>query len=194
MATSTTITWRQVYRAGTILVFVAAIGLGILMLGTPTAQGATADLTLGNLTVDGVNRTVSGNVTDVTLTATLDYSFEVPDATQRVVKIQAGADTSSLSTVDYAVQMDPSGTASGTVTLSGSVLSATTLTASDVDPTVASTETTEFVVRAVIEVTRDNGETVTATVTDTVTVTVTDGTELSAQVGGTGNVTVQTDA
>lgn len=190
MATSNPSKWS---RRRIILAAAFAIGFGatIFLLGTPTASaGTTADL--GGLEVDGVNKTVDGNVSDVTLNTSMNYEYDVPDATQRVIKLKVGPNEGDLETIDYVVEQDPSGSVSGSVSLSGSVLEHAELSASDVNPALASSEETEFVVEVSMEVTRANGEVVTREVSDTVVVRLRDGASLEASLGGSGSVTVET--
>jgi len=182
---------RRLYRLGIITLVLALIGVGALGIAT-TSAGAESTLDMTGLDVADVNRTVSGDVSDVTLSVDLSYSHEVPDATRRVIKIQVGPDKDSLTTLDYINEQDMAGTDSGTVTLSGSILDAQGLTASEIDPALASTNETQVVVQAEIEITRSNGETVTETVTDTATLRLTDGGNLTASIGGSGEFTVET--
>lgn len=185
--------WRQMYRLGIIIVVLTAFGLGALALAEP-AGAATADVSTETLSISGADHTVGEgeNVSDVTLSATLAYDHDVPDATQRVVELRVGPEGGETEYVDYQVETNPSGTASGEVDLSGSVIDATDLTAADFDPAVANTTTQDLVIEAVIEVERENGETVRHVATDTATVTVEDGTDLTVTVGGDGDLTVET--
>lgn len=176
--------WRKfMITAGAALLVLSAV----ILVGAQDADGApTAEA--GDLTVTDVNRTVSGDVTDVSVTAELDYSFDVPDAERRIVKLKVGPDAGNLSTVAFRQDSSPGGADAGTVTLSGSVLDATNLTAAEVDPALASNTTTDLVVAATIEVRRAGGDPVTDTVTAPLSMTLRDGTDLTASVGG--NVTV----
>jgi hypothetical protein len=184
-------TRRTLYGCGIVAIVIAATAGSALLL-TDDASAQT-DMTLDTLNVTGTDRTVSGNVTAVRLTSGLDYQPEVPDATRRIVKLQVGTTTGDFETITYQQTRDPAGTASGSVQLSGSVLDHSALSASDFQPPVANTTSQELVVRAVLEVHRSTGDVVTHTVTDTATVTLHDDGTLSATVGGTGNITVQTD-
>jgi len=159
-----------------------------------TSETVEADIAVGSLSVADVNRTVNGNVSDVTLSTDLAYEHDVPDADRRVLKLKVGPSADNLETVAFRNDRDVAGTDSGTVILSGSVLDHTEWTAGDMDPALAATKTTELTVQAEIEITRANGQTVTDTVTDTVTVTLHDGSELTAAIGGDGTLTVETDA
>jgi len=184
---------RQLYRLGIIIVVLTAVGLGAVAVADP-AGAATADVSTETLSVSGANQTVveGENVSDVTLSATLAYDHDVPDATQRVVELRVGPQGGDTQYVDYVVESEPSGTASGEVDLSGSVIEATDLTADDFDPATATTTTQDLVVEAVIEVERENGETVRHVASDTATVTIEDGTDLTVTVGGDGDLTVET--
>jgi cytoskeletal protein RodZ len=184
-------TRQEWYRLGLVAVALALVGAGALTVATTQAQAQT-DLALDGLAVDDVNQTVDGEVSALTLTADVDYQHEVPDATRRVVRLKVGTSADDMETVAYRNHADADGTASGTVTLSGSVFDATTLSPADVTPPVAGSETTTLYVAAELELQRQNGETVTETATDTVTVTLHNGTSLTAEVGGTGTVTVET--
>lgn len=193
MSTWQPATRRQWYRLGIVAAALALVGAGALTIATTTADAQT-DLRLDSLAVDDVNQTVDGEVSGLTLAADVDYSHEVPDATRRVVTLKVGPSEGDLSTVDYRNARDPAGTDSGTVALEGNVFDATDLSPDDVAPATASTETTELVVAAEIEIQRANGKAVTRTVTDTVTLELHDDATLSASVGGTGTVTVETTA
>jgi hypothetical protein len=176
-----------------------ASGIVLLTLGIAGAfiapsSPAEASMQMDGLSIADENKTVSGNVTGVTLDADLSYQHEVPDAERRIVKLKVGPSKDDLTLVDYQQQRDPSGTASGTVTLSGSVLEHEAFSAEVFQPGVASTSAREIVVRAVVEVQRSGGDAVTHTVTDTATIRLTDDAELSAEVGGTGVVSVSSDA
>jgi len=183
-------TRRQVYRLGIIALTLALVGTGALAVATTTA-GAQTSLDMGTMDVADVNRSVSGDVSDATISADLAYSHNVPDAERRVVKLKAGPSKTDLETIDYVNERDITGTDSGTVTLSGSVLDSS-LTADEIDPALAATNEAEVVVQAEIEVTRANGETVTKTVTDTATLRLTDDEKLTASIGGDGDLTVET--
>lgn len=189
MATSTrrTQALRLVAAAAFALAFSAT-----LLLATPPTATAQADLALDGLSVADVEQTVDGNVTDVTVAADLDYSHDVPDASQRVVKLQVAPEGGTYETIDYLVTQDPTGNTTGEVALSGSVFDHGDLDAADVDPPLAGTAETTIEVRALVEVDRATGETVVANATDTATLTLTDGASLSAQIGGTGTLTVTT--
>lgn len=158
----------------------------------PSDATAQTDITVGSLTVADTETTASGNVTDVTLSTALDYNQSVPDATERIIKLRVGPSESNLQTVDFTRTESPTD-GTGSVTLSGSVIDAG-FTADDFDPAVGSTQQTDVVVQAVIEVQRENGETERAAVTDTATVTVHDGATVSVAIGGSGELTVKTDA
>jgi hypothetical protein len=78
------------------------------------------------------------------------------------------------------------------VSLSGDITDHSGITASDLDPGVAATKTTDLQIKAGIEVERDNGDTVTGNATDTATLALTDGTTFTAKIGGSGDLTVAT--
>lgn len=161
------------------------------MASTPDAQ---ASMQMDGLSVADTNETVSGNVTDVQLHADLSYQHDVPDAERRLVSLKVGPTRDDLTLLDYTQTRGPEGSASGTVALSGSLLQHDRFSAEDFDPDVASTSSREIVVRAVIEVQRAGGDAVVHTVTDTATVTLTDDAELTATIGGSGSVSVETNA
>jgi len=184
-------TRRTVYRLAIITAALGLVGMGALTVAT-TGAGAQADVGVDGLTVPDVNRTVSGNVSDVRLAADLTYSHDVADADRRIVKLQVGPNADNLKTIGYVNQRDPNAKASGTVTLEGSVLEHAAFAAGDVDPERAGTTNTTMVVRAVIEIHRPNGETVTASATDTATLTLTDDADLTATINGSGALTVET--
>jgi hypothetical protein len=171
-----------------------AITLTVAAGGVVAFSGgsAAADVKLDSLDVADANKTVTSDVSDVTLSATLSYDHSVPDADRRQVKLKAGPSKDNLELVDYQQARDPSGTASGTVELSGSLVELSGFSAEDFNPALAETSSQEIVVQAVIEVQRAGGDPVIHTVTDTATVTVQEGTELSAEIGGDGSIQIET--
>lgn len=172
-----------------IIMLAAAVAIG----GVVAFGGSTsAEIQFDGLDVADANETVTSDVSDVTLAATVDYSHDVPDADRRQVKLKAGPTEDDLELVDYQQERDPAGVASGSVTLSGSLVDLSGFSAEDFNPDLAETSSQEIVVQAVIEVQRANGDPVIHTVTDTATVTIEEGTELSATIGGTGEITIQT--
>jgi len=182
-------TRKEWYKLGVVTLWLSVIGVTALMVG---AMSADAQTSVGGFTVDDVNRTVSGNVSDVTVSSDITYNHDVPDAERRIIRLQIGTSSDDLETIGYRNTRDVAGTDSGTVTLSGSALEHSGVSAADVDPALADSETTTLVVAANITVYRSNGETVTNTATDTVTLTLSDDNELSAEVGGSGSVSVST--
>lgn len=173
-----------------------ALGFGVLLLGTAavvasvTTGTADAEVQVGDLSVSGVNQTVDGAPSEVTLDADLRYSINVPDAESRVVKLKAGPSEGQLETITFASSQNPDVDGTGSVTLSGSLLKTQAYSAEDFAPEMAETSETTVVVAATIEVTRANGETVTETVTREATVTLHDSTTLTAEIGGSVDVTV----
>lgn len=171
---------------------------GILLLTGGTlavfagSSNAETSVQMSDFTVQGENVTTTDNVTDVTLSATVNYSHDIPDAEDRIVKLRVGPADGDTELVDYKMDRDVAGTGSGSVTLSGSVLDHAQLSAGDFQPGIAETTTQELVVEALVEVNRENGETETAMVSDSVTVSVEDGSSLTVRVGGSGSVSVVT--
>lgn len=176
-------------RLASIVILLTVTTAGIA-LGTGTATAA--DVSVEELNIANESRTIGGSVSDVTLSATLGYNHNVPDADRRQVKLLAGRSTDDLELVDYRQTRDPDTNTSGSVTLSGSLFDNTPLSPSDVTPPAAGTTTTEFVVRAVVNIPRANGDAVRHVATDTATLTLTDDAQLSATVGGSGAITVTT--
>lgn len=181
---------RQKYRLLALAAVVLVITSGGILATTDSA-GAQTSLDTSDFNVQGTNTTTSGSVSDVTLSASVDYSHSVPDATRRIVKLKVGPKGGSTVLVDYRQTREPEGTASGTLELSGSVLEHGELSAESFNPPLAETTSRELLVEAVIEVQRAGGDAVTKTVSDTVTVTVNDGATLSVAVGGSGSVSVE---
>lgn len=182
---------RQWYRLGLVTLALTTVGIAAL-LGAATTADAQTDLSVGSLNVTGVNDTVSGNVTDATVSATLDYKLDVPDADRRIVRLEAGPTANDTALLDY-TQRETDGAATGTVTLSGSLFEHRKYSTVTLTPDRAATHTTQFVVVAEIEVTRSDGDPVTTTVEDTVTLTLADDGTLVADIGGSGEVSIQTD-
>jgi hypothetical protein len=181
------------YRLIAILTLLVTASGGVLVAASGSASG-TASMNVGNFTVDGVNKTTTANVSDVMLGADVNYEYDVADAEDVIVRLKVGPKGGDRVLVNYEMMRDVPASDSGTVTLSGSVLQHESLEVSDFQPGLTETATRELVVEAVVEVTRANGETVTRTVTDSVTVTVRDGTEFEVSVGGSGSVSVETEA
>ena len=188
MATSTHL--RRRYRLLTIAAVAVVLAAGGLAYTTHTAQGQ-ASATLGELRIADVNETAQGNVSDLRVSTSVAYEYDVPDATRYIVKLKAGPSESELTTIDYVQTSTEQGSGSGTVDLDASLLSADGLSARDFEPPLAESASTEAVVAAEVEVRRANGEPVTHTVTDTVTVTIHDDASLTASVGGSGSIDVQ---
>ena len=163
MATSTHL--RRRYRLLTIAAVAVVLAAGGLAYTTHTAQGQ-ASATLGELRIADVNETAQGNVSDLRVSTSVAYEYDVPDATRYIVKLKAGPSESELTTIDYVQTSTGQGSGSGTIDLDASLLSAE------------------------VEVRRANGEPVTHTVTDTVTVTIHDDASLTASVGGSGSIDV----
>jgi hypothetical protein len=176
-------------------VVLLAITLSVAVGGVVAFSGgsAAADVSLDSLDVADANKTVTSDVSDVTLSGTLTYDHSVPDADRRQVKLKAGPSEDNLELVDYQQARDPSGVASGTVELSGSLVELSGFSAEDFNPALAETSSQEIVVQAVIEVQRAGGDPVIHTVTDTATVTVQEGTDLTAEIGGEGSIEIVTE-
>ena len=186
-------TQRQWRRLGIVAAALAVLGT-VALLGAAGTANADVQLQTDSLDVAGVNKTVSGNVTDATLSTTLNYQTDVPDSDRRIIRLKAGPSTDNLETIDY-TQREVSDSTSGTVTLSGSLTDHPDISADALNPQRAGETTTDLVVQAEIEVTRSDGsDPVTHTVTDDVTLQLTDDGQLVAEVGGTGEVVVETDA
>jgi len=185
-------TRQQMYRLALLSLALAVVGASAIAVAATSADGQTS-VEMDGLDVADVNRTISGNVTDVTLSADLSYSHDIADTEQRIIKLKAGPSEEELSTISYVVARDAPGTDSGTVTLTGSLLEADGLTASDLDPALASTNETDVVVQAVVEIERADGEVVRRTVMDTAVIRLTDDGELAVSIGGSGGFSVKTD-
>lgn len=174
-----------------VLLGTSLVAAGAILVATQPAEAQT-DATLDDLQIGDVNETVDGNVTAVGLTADVGYQWDVPDASRVVVRLKAGPDRDSLETLTFRQVDDADSTGSGTYQMGGDVTTHSRLAPSTFNPDLASTESTSVVVVAEIEVRRAGGGNVTTTASDTVDVTLHDGATLSAQVGGTGNLTVST--
>lgn len=180
---------RRAYRFITILgILLAAGGIGAAALTQPAA--GQASVSMGNLSIADATTTANGTVSDVRLDADVAWEYDVPDAERRILELSAGPSGGTLEVLDFRQTETTAGQDSGTVTFDVSLLDASGLSASDFDPPIAGTQTTDVTVEARVEVRRAGGDAVVRTVRDTVTVTVNDGETLSAGVGGTGTVTV----
>jgi len=186
-------TWQPtgtLERKHRLAITLAVLVVAALALTVVASESATAEMQMGSLSVADTNQTVDADVSDVTLSADLSYEYDVPDADRRLVKLKAGTSRDDLKTITYANDAYADPTDSGTVTLSGSLVDNGVVTTEDVNPPVAGDTSTDIVVEAVLEIQRDNGETVTRTVTDTATLTLQDGASLEASIGGTGSLSV----
>lgn len=183
---------RLWYSIAIVIMVVLAGAITFAYAGSQRVAGQ-ADLTLDSLNVSGVNRTINSSVRDIVVDATLDWRYDVPDASRRFVKLKAGPDEGNLTTIQWAYSDVSVGQDSGTTTLTGSLLDATGLNISDFDPDIGNTTTNEVIIAAVFEVERSAGDTVTARVTQPVTITLTDEETLRVSVGGSAEVSVLTD-
>lgn len=182
--------WRRLLIvAGVVL---AVIGVAVLV-GAQSAEGATASVTMGNLTMSGTNQSVDGTVTDVGVNANLKYRHDVSNADRRTVELLVGTNKSNVQAVTFKSAADPQANTSGTLTLSGSLLNHPQLSAANFRPPTAGDVSTTVVVGARITVTRADGPDVTRTVLERTTVTFRDGDPGTATIGGTMTVTVTTD-
>lgn len=181
---------RQRYR------ILITLGFGVLLLGIglfvvqADAGTASADVQVGSLSVDDVNRTVDGGVTDVQIDASLTYGTSAPDPQMRVVELLAGPSESELSVVSFSHSNQPDAT--GTVDLSGSLVELDSIDAETLTPATGETTTQDIVVGARIEVERANGDTITRTVTQPATIRIENGTDITADLGGEIDLSVQT--
>lgn len=191
MATSRPQLQQWQYRTLGILIGGTIVVALVIATATVPASGQT-NADVGSLDVSGVNKTADGNVSAVTLETDIGYSFDVPDATRRIVSVSVGPSEDNMEQIGFRQDSNPGGQDSGTVSLSGDVTDTSLYSARDFNPELAGSKTTVMVVRATVEVRRANGEPVTATATDTVTVNLEDGATLSADVGGSGEVSVTT--
>jgi len=183
---------RRAYRFLKYAAIAVAVGsLLVVTFGVGFSQtvGAQSDVRLDSLETRNVEHTVNGQLEDVSVSGTIDYQYNVPDATQRTVKLQVGSSENDLETVTFDYDREPPANETERVTLDSSIFESQAFTRSELSPSVASTKTTEVVVRVILEIERENGETVTSQETETVTVTLHDDAELSSAVGGV--VTVQ---
>lgn len=180
------------YSLAIITLVLMAIAAGALY-GANTAD-AEASVEFGAFDIADHDETIDGDVSDVDVAATLDYQTDVPDAERRLIYLRAGPTDGEMETLDFVQQTVNGDPETGTVTLDGSLLDHPELDAKAFGPTVADSETTEIDVQAELEVRRENGETVTHVVEDTVTITLTDDSELTAELGGSGDIIVTTDA
>lgn len=189
------LTERQWYRYALIALGVVTLVLAAILL-TASPAGATneTDLHVQNLTVDGVNRTLEGNITGARVETTLNYEIDVADASRRVIRLKVGPNANDTTTLDFSNADVTADQSSGTVTLAGSLFKHESLNASALTPGHGMTNTTEVVVVAEIAVTTTNGETIETVVERPVDITLTDPGGPIARLGGTGNVTVQTGA
>lgn len=170
-----------VRRIALLLVLVGTVATGAVVLAD-TGRAQTS-VSVDSFEAASVEKTVSGDVTDVQVTADIGYNYSVPDAEDRFIELHAGPSESEMQQLTFIRASDPAGDDRGSVTLEGSLLEAG-FNAEQFDPAEADSTTTEVVVKAVIEVDRANGETVRREVTDTATITLNDSGEITATLGG----------
>lgn len=184
-------TRTQTYRFIGFGLVLGLVGLGIIA-GTAQPAAGQADLTLDTLSIADANETITEDIQTVELETTLDYNHDVPDTDRRLITLEARPEGGTYEQVTFSTDDVVSDAESGSVTLSGDLLQHSEISAVDLQPAVAGNTTTDIDVRATLEVQRENGDTTTATVEDTATLSLHDGTTLTAEIGGTGDLTVTT--
>jgi len=182
---------RNVRRIALLLTTVAFVGAAAVVT-VPTAASGQAALSVDSLDVSDTTETITGDVDGVTLDTTLDYQYDVPDADSRTITLYVAPEGGAYEEVTFAYESSANDAASGSVQLSGDITDHPGISASELDPAVADTESTDLQIKAEIEVERDTGDVVTGNATDTATLTLTDGTALTAKIGGSGDLTVAT--
>lgn len=188
------LTERQWYRYALIALGLTTLVIAAVLMGAGSASANTnTDLAVEDLTIDGANKTLQGNVTGATVETTLNYEIDVADASRRVVRLKVGPTANDTTTLDFSNADVTADQTDGTVTLSGSLFDHESLNASMLTPAHDQTRTTEVVVVAEITVTTTDGETVETVVERPVDISLTDPGGPIARLGGTGAVTVQTD-
>lgn len=180
---------RRLYSI--ILASLLLLGGGVGAYHSTGQAQASTSLELGSLSIADADQQISGDVQDVRLQTRVDYSHDVQDAERRIVYVYVGPSEGDLELLTYSQTTDLQGTESGSVTLTDSLLSHSAWDAQTFDPALASNKSTTVVVRAVIEIQRENGETETQSVTDEATITLRDGATLSVEVGGSGGFVVE---
>lgn len=183
-------TRQQWHRLAIATVALSLIGAGSLALAH--SASAQTSVSVEDLTIADLNQTVDGDVSDARLSATLDYAADVPDAERVTIRLEAGPTGGTTDLIAYDSMGVSGGAESGTVTLEGSLTDHPSLSAADFDPGVAATQSVDLTVNASIEVQRANGQAVSSSAIDTATVRLTDGTNLTASIGGSGEITVET--
>lgn len=178
---------RIAYLAATLFLVVLA---AVVIIPAPGA--GQAELDVDSLEIDGVEKTVDGDVSEVQLSTELDYQYDVPNADSHTVTLYVAPEGGNYETVTYNYESSVDANTSGSVALSGDITEHSKISASDIDPAVATTETTTVQIKTDIEVTRDNGDPVTDQSETTATIQLTDSGSLEASVGGTGELTVTT--
>jgi len=69
---------RRQYRIATTLGIIALVAVGAVVATQPAS--GQAEIQTGDLTISDTDETINGDVSDVRLSTTLDYSHDVPDA------------------------------------------------------------------------------------------------------------------
>lgn len=158
----------------------------------PAPGAGQAELDTNSLEIDGVDRTVDGDVSEVQLSTELDYQYNVPDVDSHTVTLYVAPEGGDYETVTYQYETRVDANNSGSVELSGDITDHSEISASDIDPATATTETTTVQIKTDIEVNRETGDPVTDQSETTATIELTDSGSLEASVGGTGELTVTT--
>jgi len=182
--------YRRTIATITVAVVALAVAVALLVAGVPTSAQGETSVSVEGFDAASTEDTLSGDVSDVLIEADVGYNHSVPDATERVIELRVGPSESELQTVTFVRERDPAGTATGSETLSGSLLDAG-FDAEAFNPALAGTTETDVVVQVRMELTRATGETVTRTAQDTATITLHDDETLSATLGGSGSFTVE---
>lgn len=185
--------WRRIGMTLTLALTLASLGLvaGGTLLSNPSSA---ATMQTSGYTVADVNKTVDGQLEGVALESTVSFDYQVDNADTMTMQLVAGPSKNQTDTVSYTANTDAPDENSGEITLSGSLLETSNLTASDFRPPSGENKTQTLVVGVVMEIDTTHGETETVTQYDTVTVTLSDEDNSEIQVSGTGQIVIETSA
>jgi VCBS repeat-containing protein len=184
--------YRRIGITITVALTLTSLGLvaGGTLLSNPTSA-ATMQPT--GFTVADVNKTVDGQLEDVALESTISFDYQVDNAETMTMQLVAGPTKNQTDTVSYTANTDAPAENSGEITLTGSLLETSNLTASDFRPASGGNTTQTLVVGVVMQVETTHGETETVREYDTVVVTLSD-TANQIEVAGTGQIVIETSA
>ncbi|MFW6152899.1 MAG: hypothetical protein ACOC42_00925 [Halobacteriota archaeon] len=173
-----------------------AIALGfVLVLVTLPPPAAGAHAGVGDLVVNDSTHQLDNGVSDVRLAVSADLDWSVPDATKRIVRLDARpAGASEYTAVAWDINESPGDGEVRTIDLEGSLLDLEAFNESDIVPEPGETTETDVEVRLYLGIDDADGERLEANATTTATLTLEHtGEAIHVDVGGHGDFVVVLD-